>query len=82
MLGRALAQDTPALILDEATAQLDYYNRERIFAILQKLASQKLIIFATHEVALALQYSQEVLHIQAPNQWQILPSHQAQALFR
>lgn len=57
MIARALAQDTPLLILDEPTAHLDLNNRVAIVNLLKKLArdENKTIIMATHELDLALQ---------------------------
>lgn len=63
MLARALAQDTPILLLDEITAHLDFVHRHQSFQLLQKLAhdEQKLVIMATHEVELALKYADRIL---------------------
>ncbi|MTI21431.1 ABC transporter ATP-binding protein [Fulvivirga sp. RKSG066] len=57
MIARALAQDTPILILDEPTAHLDLNNRVAIVNLLKDLAkdANKTIIMATHELDLALQ---------------------------
>ena len=63
MIARALAQETPVMLLDEITAHLDFVHRHQSFSLLQKLAieEQKLIILATHEIELALAYSHKVL---------------------
>jgi iron complex transport system ATP-binding protein len=57
MLARALAQDTPIILLDEPTAHLDLNNRVEIMKLLQKLSrtTNKAILVATHELDLALQ---------------------------
>lgn len=57
MIARALAQDTPVLLLDEPTAHLDLNNRVEIMNLLRKLAkeSNKAILVSTHELDLALQ---------------------------
>lgn len=57
MIARALAQDTPLLLLDEPTAHLDLNNRVEIMNLLRNLAhhSGKGILVATHELDLALQ---------------------------
>lgn len=56
MIGRALAQDTSAILLDEPTAHLDLPNRVEIIRLLRKLAheTQKGILLSTHELDLAL----------------------------
>ncbi len=57
MIARALAQETPTLLLDEPTAHLDLNNRLAVMKLLQQLArkTQKAILVATHELDLALQ---------------------------
>jgi iron complex transport system ATP-binding protein len=57
MIARALAQETPVLLLDEPTAHLDLNNRIEIMNVLRKLAHKegKAILVATHELDLALQ---------------------------
>ncbi len=56
MIARALAQDTPIIILDEPTAFLDVSNKYEIFHLLQVLASEKgkTIILSTHDLNIAL----------------------------
>src|SRR5690606_10466767 len=60
---RALAQDTPLIILDEPTTHLDIYHRAYILKLLKKLASetQKTILFSTHEIDLAIQLTDKML---------------------
>ncbi len=62
MIARALAQDTPVLLLDEPTAHLDLNNRLEIMNLLRKLAREKnkAILLATHELDLALQTADSV----------------------
>ena len=57
MIARALAQDTPVILLDEPTAHLDLNNRVEIMNLLRQLCrtTQKSILIATHELDLALQ---------------------------
>jgi iron complex transport system ATP-binding protein len=57
MIARALAQDTPIILLDEPTAHLDLNNRVEIMRLLRQLArtTNKAILASTHELDLALQ---------------------------
>jgi len=57
MIARALAQDTPLILLDEPTAFLDISNTYAIFQLLHELAAreEKTIILSTHDLHLALQ---------------------------
>lgn len=63
LLARALAQDTPIILLDEATAHLDFVNRIKIFQTLKKLAEKqkKLIFLATHELSIALKFAHQIM---------------------
>ncbi len=62
MLARALAQDTPVILLDEPTAHLDLNNRVEIMKLLKNLAraTQKSILVSTHELDLALQMADHI----------------------
>ena len=57
MICRALAQNTPLIVLDEPTAHLDIQNKINTFKLLQKLSHDlnKTILLCTHEVQLAIQ---------------------------
>ena len=57
MLARALAQDTPIILLDEPTAHLDLPSRIEMMRLLHRLARQtgKAILLSTHDLDLALQ---------------------------
>ena len=62
MVARALAQDTPILLLDEPTAHLDLNNRVEIMNLFRSLAHEegKAVLMATHELDLALQTADRV----------------------
>ena len=57
LLGRALVQETPVLLLDEPTANLDLPATMELFVWLRELAGEerKAIVFSTHHPDLALQ---------------------------
>ncbi|WP_034258615.1 ABC transporter ATP-binding protein [Altibacter lentus] len=58
-IARALAQDTPLILLDEPTTHLDLYHRAYVLQLLKRLATEKnkCILFSTHEIDLAIQLS-------------------------
>ncbi len=62
MIAKALAQDTPLILLDEPTAHLDLPNRVEIMLLLHKLAHQtgKSVIISTHELDIALQAADRI----------------------
>ncbi|GAB4041433.1 ABC transporter ATP-binding protein [Spirosoma jeollabukense] len=62
MLARALAQDTPLILLDEPTAHLDLPNRVEMMRLLHQLARKtgKAILLSTHELDLALQAADQL----------------------
>lgn len=63
MIARALAQDTPLIILDEPTTHLDLFHKVAVFKLLKKLANEnhKCILFSTHDIDLAIQLSDEMI---------------------
>jgi iron complex transport system ATP-binding protein len=69
MLARALAQDTPIILLDEPTSFLDVPNRRRLTALLASLAHDegKCIIFSTHELELAFAEADTVMLLDPPS---------------
>ena len=62
-IARAMAQDTPIILLDEPTTHLDLYHKVQILRLLQQLAhqKQKTIVFTTHEIDLAIQLCDKIL---------------------
>jgi len=63
LIARALAQDTPLIILDEPTTHLDLLHKISLFKLLKKLTAetQKCILFSTHDIELAIQSSDEII---------------------
>lgn len=62
LIAKALAQDTPAILLDEPTAHLDLPGRVEIMLLLRTLARQtrKAVLISTHELDLALQTADRI----------------------
>jgi iron complex transport system ATP-binding protein len=63
LIARALAQDTPLIILDEPTTHLDLLHKVSVFKLLKKLSKEtnKCILFSTHDIDLAIQLSDEMI---------------------
>lgn len=62
MIARALAQQAPLLVLDEPTASLDFGNRARVLAEIDRLrAAGMTILFSTHEPDQALAHADRAL---------------------
>lgn len=62
MIAKALAQDTPIILLDEPTAHLDLPNRVEIMLLLHRLAhtQAKCVLISTHELDMALQAADRI----------------------
>lgn len=66
MLARAVAQQTPILLLDEPTSHLDLGNKSRILQVLRTLAEQGVtIILTTHEPDVAIAAARYLVLMQA-----------------
>lgn len=63
LIARALAQDTPLIVLDEPTTHLDLQHKVSLFRLLKKLATEagKCILFSTHDIDMAIQLSDEMV---------------------
>ena len=59
MLAKALAQQTPIILLDEPTAFLDFHAKISTLRLMLKLAHEtgKTILMSTHDVEMALRLS-------------------------
>lgn len=68
MIARALAQDTPVILLDEPTAFLDLPNRYELCLLLKSLAekAKKCIVFSTHDLDIALSLCDTIMLIDNP----------------
>lgn len=63
LVARALAQDTPLIILDEPTTHLDLLHKVALFKLLKKLTQEtnKCILFSTHDIDMAIQLSDDMI---------------------
>jgi iron complex transport system ATP-binding protein len=63
LIARALAQDTPLIILDEPTTHLDLLHKVTLLKLLKKLTQEtgKCILFSTHDIDMAIQLSDEMI---------------------
>ena len=61
VIARALAQDTPVILLDEPTANLDVNHQVEVLSLVEELtASDKTVLAAIHDLTLAARYCDEL----------------------
>lgn len=62
IIGRALAQESPLMLLDEPTAYLDFPTKMEIMHLLKKFTRElnKAIVISTHDFDLALQLADKI----------------------
>jgi iron complex transport system ATP-binding protein len=88
-IARALAQETPILLLDEPTSHLDLKHQVKIFDLLKQMQCQqgKTILLVTHDINLAVQYCDRVLLLGANETFfegqpeQVLESGRIESIF-
>lgn len=63
LIARAIAQDTPIIILDEPSNHLDLHHKVALFKLLQRLAhlEKKAILFSCHDMDLAIAFSDDII---------------------
>ena len=68
LIARALAQDTPIILLDEPTTHLDLYHKVLVLKTMKQIAHelQKTVIYTTHEIDLAIQLCDKMLILDHP----------------
>jgi len=62
MIAKAIAQETPVILLDEPTAYLDYPSKIQMMLLLHRLAKalKKTVFMSTHDLEHALQVADQV----------------------
>jgi iron complex transport system ATP-binding protein len=65
IIAKALAQQTPLLLLDEPSAYLDYASKHALFILLGELASKekKCVLVSSHDLDILLKYCTRLLVI-------------------
>ncbi len=63
LIARALAQDTPIMMLDEPTTHLDLYHKVQVLKTMKGIAREfgKTVIYTTHEIDLAIHLCDQML---------------------
>ncbi|OYQ34078.1 ABC transporter ATP-binding protein [Flavobacterium cyanobacteriorum] len=77
LIARALAQNTPLILLDEPTTHLDLLHKAGLLKLLKKLSAEagKCILYSTHDIDLALQLSDELIVMAEGSIMQGTPQH-------
>jgi iron complex transport system ATP-binding protein len=72
-IARALAQQTPILLLDEPTSFLDMKHQVGIYDLLKKMQQEfsKTIIAVTHDINLTIQYADQALLLGADGSYSV-----------
>ncbi len=62
LIARALAQDTPLILLDEPTAFLDIPNRYEVLQMMRRISQEqnKLFIFSSHDLGFILETADKI----------------------
>jgi len=63
LIGRAMAQDTPIMLLDEPTMHLDLFHKVQLLKLLRDIAKSmnKIVLFTSHELNLVIQLCTKIL---------------------
>ncbi|MFN3916834.1 MAG: ABC transporter ATP-binding protein [Flavobacteriales bacterium] len=65
-LARALAQDTPLILMDEPTSFLDWVNKNELMLLLRDIVNEtkKSILFSSHDIPLLTKMAHQILAIE------------------
>lgn len=64
LIAKAIAQQTPIILMDEPTAFLDYKSRVALFALLKQLAREKgkTIVISSHDIDILFKHVDKVIY--------------------
>lgn len=84
MIAKALAQETPIIILDEPTAFLDYSSKHQLFEILKDLCQtqNKLILVSSHDLDVVFKYCDEVLWMKGDHEYEFDTSEKIKSKYK
>ncbi|MFO8062517.1 MAG: ABC transporter ATP-binding protein [bacterium] len=60
-IARALFQDSNIMLLDEPVSSIDIHHKYEIMKFLRTLSQDKLILYVTHDIVTALNYSDRII---------------------
>ena len=77
MIAKALAQQTPVILLDEPTSFLDFPSKVEMLQLLHRLAKEtnKVVFLSTHDLELALHIADRLVELNK-NGLQVVPAQQ------
>lgn len=77
MIAKALAQQTPVILLDEPTSFLDFPSKVEMLQLLHRLAKEtnKVVFLSTHDLELALRIADRLVELNK-NGLQVVPVQQ------
>ncbi len=72
-LARTLYRNSSVILLDEVTAAFDKESEEEFFRGIKEMASNKIVIFTSHNSKIARTAS-ELIHLKTPSHFDIAPN--------
>ena len=60
-IARAMVKDTPIIVADEPTGNLDSESAKEVISILKKVAKDKLVVMVTHNIEQVEQYATRII---------------------
>lgn len=72
-LARTLYRNSSVILLDEVTAAFDKESEEEFFRGIKEMASNKIVIFTSHNSKIARTAS-KLIHLKTPSHFDIAPN--------